>query len=39
MTDGSVLLIVPRRHTIKPGALRQILDAANLIAEEFRDLL
>jgi len=39
MTDGKVLLIIPRQHTIKPGTLRQNLDAANLTAEEFRDLL
>ena len=39
MTDGKVLLIIPRQHTIKPGTLRQILDAASLTAEEFRDLL
>ena len=39
MTDGHVLLIIPRQHTIKPGTRRQILDTANLTAEEFRDLL
>ena len=39
MTDGHVLLTIPRQHTITPGTLGQILDAANLTAEEFRDLL
>jgi len=39
MTDGHVLLTIPRQHTIKPVTLGQILDAANLTAEEFRDLL
>jgi len=39
MTDGHALLTIPRQHTIKPGTLRQILDAASLTAEEFRDLL
>jgi predicted RNA binding protein YcfA (HicA-like mRNA interferase family) len=39
MTDGQALLVIPRQHTIKPGTLRQILDAANLTAEEFQDLL
>ena len=39
MTDGKVLLIIPGQHTIKPGRLRQILDAAILTAEGFRALL
>jgi predicted RNA binding protein YcfA (HicA-like mRNA interferase family) len=39
MTDGQSIVIVPRQPTIKPGTLRQILEAAGLTVEEFRDLL
>ena len=39
MTDGDRIVIIPRQPVIKPGTLRQILDAAGLTAEEFRDLL
>jgi len=39
MTDGRSLVIIPRQSSIKPGTLRQILDAINLIVEEFKDLL
>jgi predicted RNA binding protein YcfA (HicA-like mRNA interferase family) len=33
------LVIVPRHHVIKPGTLKQILDAAELSLEQFNDLL
>ena len=39
MTDGERLVIIPRQPVIKPGTLRQILDAADLTTEAFRDLL
>lgn len=39
MTDGSRIVIIPRHATIKPGTLRQILDAADLTTDEFRDLV
>jgi predicted RNA binding protein YcfA (HicA-like mRNA interferase family) len=39
MTDGENIVIIPRQPVIKPGTLRQILDAANLTTEEFRNLL
>jgi len=39
MTDGENILIIPRQSAIKPGTLRQILDAANLTVEELKGLL
>jgi len=39
MTDGRSLVIIPRQRSIKPGTLRQILDAINMTVEEFKDLL
>lgn len=39
MTNDKHLVIIPRHHTVKPGTLRQILDAAEISAEQFKDLL
>jgi len=39
MIDGRSLVIIPRQRSIKPGTLRQILDAINMTVEEFKDLL
>ena len=39
MTDNKRLVIIPRHHTIKPGTLKQILDAADISPEHFKDLL
>lgn len=39
MTDEKHLVIIPRHHGIKPGTLKQILDAAEISAERFRELL
>jgi hypothetical protein len=39
MTYGTHIVIIPRQAVIKPGTLRQILDAADLTAEEIRELL
>lgn len=39
MTDEKHLVIVPRHHVVKPGTLKQILDAANISAERFKGLL
>jgi predicted RNA binding protein YcfA (HicA-like mRNA interferase family) len=39
MTDDKHLVIIPRHHTIKPGTLKQILDAAEISADQFKDLL
>lgn len=39
MTDDKHLVIIPRQHTIKLGTLKQILDAAEISAEAFKDLL
>ena len=39
MTDNKRLVIIPRHHTIKPGTLKQILDAADMSPEHFKDLL
>jgi len=39
MTDGTHIVIIPRQPVIKPGTLRQILDAAGLTVEEIRELL
>ena len=39
MTDDRHLVIIPRHHSVKPGTLRQILDAAEISAETFKDLL
>ena len=39
MTDGKNLVIIPRHHTIKPGTLRHILEAAEISVERFRSLL
>ncbi len=39
MTDDKHLAINPRHHTIKPGTLKQILDAAEISPEHFNELL
>ncbi|MET0516627.1 MAG: type II toxin-antitoxin system HicA family toxin [Nitrospiraceae bacterium] len=39
MTDDRNLVIIPRHHTIKSGTLKQILDAAEISLEHFKDLL
>lgn len=39
MTDNKHLVIIPRHHAIKPGTLKQILDAADISPEQFKDLL
>lgn len=39
MTDDKHIVIVPRQHVIKPGTLKQILDAAGISPERFKDLL
>ena len=39
MSDDKHLVIIPRHHTIKPGTLRQILEAAEISPEQFKDLL
>jgi hypothetical protein len=39
MTDDKHLIIIPRHHSIKPGTSKQILDAADISAEAFKDLL
>ena len=39
MTDNKHLVIIPRHHVIKPGTLKQILDAADISPEHFKDLL
>lgn len=39
MTDEKHIVIIPRQHVIKPGTLKQILDAADLSPERFKDLL
>jgi len=39
MTDNKRLVIIPRDHTLKPGTLKQILDAAEIDLDHFKDLL
>lgn len=39
MTDDKRLVIIPRHHTIKPDTLKQILDAAGISSDQFKDLL
>ncbi|MDZ4855012.1 MAG: type II toxin-antitoxin system HicA family toxin [Nitrospirota bacterium] len=39
MTDNKRLVIIPRHHTIKPGTLKQILDAADIDHDHFKELL
>ncbi|MDH5429138.1 MAG: type II toxin-antitoxin system HicA family toxin [Nitrospirota bacterium] len=39
MTDDKHIVIIPRQHVIKSGTLKQILDAAEISPEQFRDLL
>lgn len=39
MTDDKHIVIIPRQHVIKPGTLKQILDATEISPERFRDLL
>lgn len=39
MTDDKHIAIIPRQHTIKPGTLKQILEAAEISADQFKDLL
>lgn len=39
MTDDKHIVIIPRQHVIKPGTLKQILDAAEISSERFRELL
>ena len=39
MSDGHNLVIIPRQDIIKPGTLRQILNAAEISVEEFNQLI
>lgn len=39
MSDDKHIVIIPRHHTVKPGTLKQILDAAEISVEQFNDLL
>jgi len=39
MTDEKHLIIIPRQHVIKPGTLKQILEAAEISPERFKELL
>jgi len=39
MTDEKHIVIISRQHVIKPGTLKQILDAADISPERFKDLL
>ncbi|CUS32790.1 conserved hypothetical protein [Candidatus Nitrospira nitrificans] len=39
MTDEKHIVIIPRHHVIKPGTLKQILDAADISADRFKELL
>lgn len=39
MTDDKHIVIIPRQHIIKPGTLKQILAAADISAQRFKDLL
>jgi len=39
MSDGYNLVIIPRQHVIKPGVLRQILNASGISKEEFKKLI
>jgi predicted RNA binding protein YcfA (HicA-like mRNA interferase family) len=39
MTDDKHIVIVPRQHTIKPGTLKQILEAAEISADQLKNLL
>lgn len=39
MTDDKHLVIIPRHHSIKPGTLKQILEAAEIPADRFKELL
>jgi len=39
MTDEKHLIIIPRQHIIKPGTLKQILEAAEISPERFKELL
>mgnify|MGYP001562343867 FL=1 len=39
MTDDKHLVIIPRHHSIKPGTLKQILEAAEISSDQFKDLL
>jgi predicted RNA binding protein YcfA (HicA-like mRNA interferase family) len=35
MTDDKHIVIIPRHHVIKPGTMKQILDAAELSPDRF----
>ena len=39
MTDEKHIVIIPRQHVIKPGTLKQILDAAEISMDRFKELL
>jgi len=39
MTDDKHLVIIPHQHVIKTGTLKQILEAAEITPDQFRDLL
>ena len=39
MTDDKHIVIIPCQHTIKPGTLKQILEAAEVSADQLKDLL
>ncbi len=39
MTDEKRIVIIPRHQTIKRGTLKQILDAAEISLDRFKELL
>ncbi len=39
MTDDKHLVIIPLHHSIKPGTLKQILEAAEIPADRLKELL
>jgi predicted RNA binding protein YcfA (HicA-like mRNA interferase family) len=39
MTDDKHIVIIPRQHVIKSGTLKQILDAAEISPDRFRELI
>jgi predicted RNA binding protein YcfA (HicA-like mRNA interferase family) len=39
MTDNKRLVIIPRHHVIKQGTLKQIMDAAEIDPDHFKNLV
>ncbi|HRB14446.1 MAG TPA: hypothetical protein PK224_01510 [Nitrospira sp.] len=39
MTTDKHLVIIPHHHSIKPGTLKQILEAAEIPEDRFKELL